>query len=294
MARLAEQKRKTEEVRLAEQKRKTEEVRLAEQKRKAEKAREAEVARLAGEKRRAEEAREADPIDVGGEPINDRTEAIKRRAAEIAAEMAEFEETMRTAIFDLGMRNLGAFRKKVDAAGISEILRETPQIEVHDHDHAYGFRLGKMEYAVFTDWDSGKLCRDVSSEGGTRRPRITDFDHDDALDEMVECLARMLATIEVAALSEARDANVVPLRSGQRLTRRARPRARGLGERRRVAVLAAEVDAAVEEPVSLEPATFEVGSIRELYALVIECLERQEVGLWTARVSRCGFRRRAG
>ena len=36
------------------------------------------------------------------------------------------------------------------------------------------------------------------------------------------------------------------------------------------------------------------GSIRELYALVIECLERQEVGLWTARVSRCGFRRRAG
>ena len=37
-----------------------------------------------------------------------------------------------------------------------------------------------------------------------------------------------------------------------------------------------------------------LGSIRELYALVIECLERQEVGLWTARVSRCGFRRRAG
>ena len=39
---------------------------------------------------------------------------------------------------------------------------------------------------------------------------------------------------------------------------------------------------------------FLYGSIRELYALVIECLERQEVGLWTARVSRCGFRRRAG
>ena len=39
---------------------------------------------------------------------------------------------------------------------------------------------------------------------------------------------------------------------------------------------------------------FIFGSIRELYALVIECLERQEVGLWTARVSRCGFRRRAG
>ena len=38
----------------------------------------------------------------------------------------------------------------------------------------------------------------------------------------------------------------------------------------------------------------DLGSIRELYALVIECLERQEVGLWTARVSRCGFRRRAG
>ena len=40
--------------------------------------------------------------------------------------------------------------------------------------------------------------------------------------------------------------------------------------------------------------SFKKGSIRELYALVIECLERQEVGLWTARVSKCGFRRRAG
>ena len=36
------------------------------------------------------------------------------------------------------------------------------------------------------------------------------------------------------------------------------------------------------------------GSIRELYAFVIDCLERQEVGLWTSGVSRCGFRRRAG
>ena len=37
-----------------------------------------------------------------------------------------------------------------------------------------------------------------------------------------------------------------------------------------------------------------LGSIRESYVFVIECLERQEVGSWTARVSRCGFRRRAG
>ena len=36
------------------------------------------------------------------------------------------------------------------------------------------------------------------------------------------------------------------------------------------------------------------GSIRALYAFVIDCLERQEVGLWTSKVSRCGFRRRAG
>ena len=36
------------------------------------------------------------------------------------------------------------------------------------------------------------------------------------------------------------------------------------------------------------------GSIRELYVFVIDCLERQEVGLWTSGVSRCGFRRRAG
>ena len=41
-------------------------------------------------------------------------------------------------------------------------------------------------------------------------------------------------------------------------------------------------------------AEFLKGSIRELYAFVIDCLERQEVGLWTSKVSRCGFRRRAG
>ncbi len=137
---------------------------------------------------------------VGGELMNDRTEAIKRRAAEIAAEIAaetaEIEEDMRSAIFDLGMQNLAAFRKKLDAAGITQILQETPRIKVYDHDYAYGFRLGKMEYAVFADWDSGGLCRDVSLEESTRRPRITDFDHDDALNEMVDCLARMLATIE--------------------------------------------------------------------------------------------------
>ena len=38
----------------------------------------------------------------------------------------------------------------------------------------------------------------------------------------------------------------------------------------------------------------EFSSIRELYAFAIVCVERQEVGLWTSGVSRCGFRRRAG
>ena len=37
-----------------------------------------------------------------------------------------------------------------------------------------------------------------------------------------------------------------------------------------------------------------LGSIRELYVFVIECLERQGVGSWTSGVSRRGFRRRAG
>ena len=36
------------------------------------------------------------------------------------------------------------------------------------------------------------------------------------------------------------------------------------------------------------------GSIREPYAYVIDCLERQEVGLWTSKVSRRGFRQHAG
>ena len=39
---------------------------------------------------------------------------------------------------------------------------------------------------------------------------------------------------------------------------------------------------------------FVFGSIRDSYVFVIESLERQEVGLWTSGVSRCGFRRRAG
>ena len=39
---------------------------------------------------------------------------------------------------------------------------------------------------------------------------------------------------------------------------------------------------------------FHFGSIRNSYVFVIEFLERQEVGLWTSGVSRCGFRRRAG
>ncbi len=134
--------------------------------------------------------------DVGDELVNDRTEEIKRRATEMATEMAEIEEDMHSVIFDLGIQNLVTFRKKVDAAGIARILQETPQIEVHDHDHAYGFRLDKMEYAVFADWDTGKLCRDVTLGEGTRQPRITDFDHNDALNEMVDCLIRMLATIE--------------------------------------------------------------------------------------------------
>ena len=49
--------------------------------------------------------------------------------------------------------------------------------------------------------------------------------------------------------------------------------------------------------VASEPgkgARFTLGSIRDSYAFVTDCLEHQEVGLWTARVSRCGFRRRAG
>ena len=51
-----------------------------------------------------------------------------------------------------------------------------------------------------------------------------------------------------------------------------------------------ELDVSLADP---QPRYF-FGSIRESYVFVIDCLERQEVGLWTSRVSRCGFRRRAG
>ncbi len=210
-AQLPEEKREAVEARRAVERRNAEAARVAEEKRDEERST-AEAARHAEEAPGAADPAEVDLDDLtaadaameqevdGGEPIGDRTEAIKRRAAEIAAEIAaetaEIEEDMRSAIFDLGMQNLAAFRKKVDAAGITQILRETPRIKVYDHDHAYGFHLGKMEYAVFADWDSGTLCREVGLEEGTRRPRITDFDHDEALNEMVDCLARMLATIE--------------------------------------------------------------------------------------------------
>ena len=52
-----------------------------------------------------------------------------------------------------------------------------------------------------------------------------------------------------------------------------------------------EIDRLVFERAP-QPLDKDIGSIRELYAFVIDCLERQEVGLWTSGVSRCGFRRR--
>ncbi len=61
--------------------------------------------------------------------MNDRTQEIKQRAAEISAEIAEKRKTRehaRSAIFELGMRKLAEFRKKVDAAGITQILQEKP------------------------------------------------------------------------------------------------------------------------------------------------------------------------
>jgi len=136
--------------------------------------------------------------------MNDRTEEIKQRAAEIAAEFAakkQQNEDTRSAIIELGRQNLAAFRKKIDDAGIIRILGENPKIKVLDHSHAFAFRLGRSEYAVFADWDNGKLCREVGVEEGTRRPRTSDIDHDDALNEMVDCLAMMLATIEAGGAS---------------------------------------------------------------------------------------------
>ncbi len=134
--------------------------------------------------------------------MNDRIQEIKQRAAEIAAEFAEKQkqtEDTRSAIIELGRQNLAAFREKIDDAGIMQILGENPQIKVQDHSHAFAFRLGRAEYAVFTDWDNGKLCREVSVEEGTRRPRTTDIDQDEALNEMIDTLARMLAALQISA-----------------------------------------------------------------------------------------------
>jgi len=139
---------------------------------------------------------------VGGDPMNDRTQEIKQRAAEIAAEFAEKQkqtEDTRSTIIELGRQNLAAFREKIDDAGVMQILGENPQIKVQDHSHAFAFRLGRAEYAVFADWDNGKLCREVGVEEGTRRPRTTDIDQDEALNEMIDTLARMLASLQVSA-----------------------------------------------------------------------------------------------
>ena len=129
-----------------------------------------------------------------------RVEEIKRRAAAAAAEMAVKSKVHSiSAIFDLGARNMAAFREKVDAAGITKILQETPRIKVFDHDSAYGFGFQRLEFTVFVDWESGGLCRDVSLESGGRRVRIIGIDHDAALDEIIDCLARMLGQIEADA-----------------------------------------------------------------------------------------------
>ena len=134
--------------------------------------------------------------------MNDRTQEIKQRAAEIAAEIAAKQkqtEDTRSAMIELGRQNLAAFREKIDEAGVMQILGENPQIKVHDHSHAFAFRLGRAEYTVFADWDNGLLCREVGVEGGERRPRTTDFDQDEALNEMTDTLARMLAALQIAA-----------------------------------------------------------------------------------------------
>ena len=136
----------------------------------------------------------------GGDPMNDRTQEIKQRAADIAAEIAAKQkqtEDTRSAIIELGKENLAEFRKKIDDAGIMQILGENSQIKVQDHSHAFAFRLGRAEYAVFADWDDGKLCREVGVEEGTRRPRTSDIDHEDALNEMIDTLARMLAALQI-------------------------------------------------------------------------------------------------
>jgi len=134
--------------------------------------------------------------------MTDRTEEIKKRAAEIAAEFDEkrkLSEDTRSAVIEAGAANLAEFRKKVDEAGITQILDENKQIKVLDHDHAFAFKLGRAEYAVFADWENAKLCREVGVEEGTRRPRTTDIDHDETINEMIDTLARMLATLQVEA-----------------------------------------------------------------------------------------------
>ncbi len=53
---------------------------------------------------------------------------------------------------------------------------------------------------MFADWDNGLLCREVVGvEEGTRRPRTMDFDQDEALNDIVYTLARMLAALQIAA-----------------------------------------------------------------------------------------------
>ncbi len=134
--------------------------------------------------------------------MNDRTQEIKQRAAEIAAEFAAKQkqtEDTRSAIIELGRQNLAAFREKIDDAGVMQILGENPQIKVLDHSHAFAFRLGRAEYAEFADRHNGTLCREVGVEEGTRRPRTTDIDQDEALNEMIDTLARMLAALQIGA-----------------------------------------------------------------------------------------------
>ena len=143
----------------------------------------------------------AEPAAASRKSAGFGVEEIKRRTAALVAEMAESkqDEHRISAIFELGVSNLTAFREKVDAAGITKILQETPRIKLLDHDCTYGIRFRKLEFVVFIDWENGGLCRDVSIESDGRRPRIIGIDQDAALDELIDCLARMLGQIEADA-----------------------------------------------------------------------------------------------
>lgn len=128
--------------------------------------------------------------------MRDRSQEIRMRAAKIVAEKRQQNEDLKRRQ-ERGIDRLANFLKKVEEVGIIKILRDYPQIRVHDTAHGFSIGYKGLDYAVLVDTNTGNLYREMSFENEPGRARSHGFDDERAMDDMVEYLAIMIAKIEM-------------------------------------------------------------------------------------------------